>query len=192
MTKTRKVLRTLVVLGLVGGLAAVGAFSAFSSQTENPGNVVTAGSVALTDNDNSDATPLYDILNAKPGDTETHCITVTYNGTLPADVKFWTTSAPLGALASSVDLVVDTGTGGNFNCVGFADDPAGPMFNAKLNTFPTSAATALQDGPGAGNTWSQGNAVTYRFTATLPASTGNGAQGQSTGLHTIRWEATNQ
>ena len=53
MSKTRKVLRTVVVLGLIGALAAVGAFSAFSSQTENPGNQITAGTVDLTDNDSS-------------------------------------------------------------------------------------------------------------------------------------------
>jgi hypothetical protein len=192
MTKTRKVLRTLVVLGLVGGLAAVGAFSAFTSQTDNPGNVVSAGSVNLTDNDSNDTTPLYDILNAKPGDTESHCITVTYNGTLPANVKFWNATGALGPLAAQVDLVVQSGTGGNFTCVGFTPDAGAPLFNAKLNTFPTTSGTALQDGPGAGLTWNQNDAVTYRFTATLPSATGNGAQGQSTNLHTFRWEATNQ
>ncbi len=65
MNKTTKILRTLVVVGVVGGLAALGVFSAFSSQTDNPGNVVTAGSVTLTDNDSG--TALYNIPAGKPG-----------------------------------------------------------------------------------------------------------------------------
>lgn len=51
MTKTKKVVRTIVVAGVLCSLAAIGTFSAFSANTENPGNTVTAGTVALSDND---------------------------------------------------------------------------------------------------------------------------------------------
>jgi hypothetical protein len=34
--------------------------------------------------------------------------------------------------------------------------------------------------------------VVYRVTATLSASAPDSAQGATTGLHTIRWEAQNQ
>ena len=51
MSNRTKILRTLVVLGIVACIAGAGVFSAFSSQTDNPGNVITAGTVTLADND---------------------------------------------------------------------------------------------------------------------------------------------
>jgi len=53
MTTRSKILRTLVVLGVLACIAGAGVFSAFSSQTDNPGNSVT---VVLTDNDAGAAT----------------------------------------------------------------------------------------------------------------------------------------
>ena len=66
------------MLGIVACIAGAGVFSAFSSQTDNPGNIVTAGTVTLEDNDGG--TALYAITAAKPGDSETSCIKVTYTG----------------------------------------------------------------------------------------------------------------
>ena len=51
MSNRTKILRTLAVLGVLACIAGAGVFSAFSSQTDNPGNVVTAGTVTLADND---------------------------------------------------------------------------------------------------------------------------------------------
>ena len=78
MSNRSKVLRTLLVLGIVACIAGAGVFSAFSSQTENPGNVITAGTVTLEDNDGGSA--LYALTGAKPGDSKTSCIQVTYKG----------------------------------------------------------------------------------------------------------------
>jgi hypothetical protein len=65
---------------VLAALAATGVFSAFSSQTDNPGNVVTAGTVTLSDDDGGSA--LYSLTAAKPGDSATSCIEVTYDDTL--------------------------------------------------------------------------------------------------------------
>src|ERR1700760_1064735 len=104
MSNRSKVLRTLLVLGIVACIAGAGVFSAFSSQTENSGNVITAGTVTLEDNDGG--TALYAITNAKPGESKTSCIKVTYKGSLPATVKFYspTTSGSLGELAPYENL----------------------------------------------------------------------------------------
>src|SRR3954453_13617618 len=99
MDRTRKVARTLVVLAAVGGLATLGAFSAFTSQADNPGNRVSSGSVTLADNDGGVA--LYDFTNAKPGDSRTSCIRVNYTGSLAADVKLFTPDT-IGALGPQV------------------------------------------------------------------------------------------
>src|SRR5215467_7674953 len=95
MSNRTKILRTLVVLGVVAAIAGAGVFSAFSSQTDNPGNVVTAGSVVLADNDAGSAA--YALTNAKPGASQASCIKVTYTGTLDASVHIYTPST-IGAL----------------------------------------------------------------------------------------------
>jgi hypothetical protein len=192
MTKTRKVLRTLVALGVVGGIATVGAFSAFSSQTDNPGNTVTAGTVVLADNDAGAA--LYTMPNAKPGDQVQSCIRVSYTGSLGADVKLYTPST-IGALGQYVNLQIEPGTqpSPSFpSCTGFVPDSGGPLFNNTLNTFPTTYASGVSDYPGAGTSWVNGNSVVYRVTATLSGSAPDAAQSLTTGSHTIRWEARNQ
>jgi len=51
MSTTRKMLLTLLLVGVVGATAGLGTFSAFSSTTDNTGNNFTAGSVTLSDND---------------------------------------------------------------------------------------------------------------------------------------------
>ena len=43
MSKKEKLLLSMLVVGITAGLAAFGVFSAFSSQTSNPGNNFTAG-----------------------------------------------------------------------------------------------------------------------------------------------------
>ncbi len=55
MSNRTKVLRTFVVLGVVACIAGAGVFSAFSSQTDNPGNSVTSGTVVLSDSDGGSA-----------------------------------------------------------------------------------------------------------------------------------------
>src|SRR5919109_2590223 len=107
MSASRKLVRTLVVLALAGTVASVGAFSAFSSQTENTGNVVTAGTVTLADNDAGQSA--YSMTNAKPGASTTSCIRVSYSGSLDAGVKLYTPST-IGALGQYVNLKIEPGT----------------------------------------------------------------------------------
>lgn len=191
MSRTRKVLKTLLVVGVVGTVAGVGSFSAFTSQADNDSNRVSAGSVTLTDNDGATA-PLYDITNAKPGDTQTSCIRVSYSGSLPATVKLYTPTT-IGALGPQVNLKIESGTQASPSypsCTGFSAETT--LFDAALSTFATSYAGGVTDFPGAGTEWVNTDAVVYRVTATLSASAPDASQGATTGLHTLRWEARNQ
>jgi hypothetical protein len=197
MQHTRtKVLRTLGVFAVLAALAATGVFSAFSSQTDNPGNVVTAGTVTLSDNDGDSA--LYSLTAAKPGDSATSCIRVSYTGTLAATVKLFTPST-IGALGPYVDLTIEPGTQASPSfpsCTGFTPDAGGPLFSGTLASFATahdSYTNGIADNPGASATaWATDDAVVYRVTATLSASAPAEAQGGTTGTHTLRWEAQNQ
>lgn len=190
MNRSRKVLRTLAVVGVLAALAGVGAFSVFSDFTDNENNQVSAGRVDIDDNDGGSA--LYSLTNAKPGQAApAKCIRVDYTGTLPADVKLYTTST-IGALGPNVNLKVEAGTQATFNsnCSGFTAQQT--LFDAALSTFPTTYGGGVTDYPGAETSWDNGENVVYRFTATLNANTPNTQQGASTGLHTFRWEAQNQ
>ena len=108
MNKTKKILRSLVVIGVVGAVATAGAFSAFSGQTDNPNNQITAGTVDVQDNDANGA--LYSIATAKPNDPKENCIEVTYTGSLPADIKMYRVPGALGTLAPYANLKVEYGT----------------------------------------------------------------------------------
>lgn len=195
MTTRSKILRTLVVLGVLACIAGAGVFSAFSSQTDNPGNSVTAGTVVLADNDAGAAT--YKLTNAKPGDSQSSCIKVTYSGSLDAAVHIYTPST-IGPLGPSVNLKIEPGTQTGSptypSCSGFTPDAGGALFDGTLANFAehSSYASGVADFPGSSTKWATNDSVVYRVTATLAANAPDSAQGQSTGEHILRWEAQNQ
>lgn len=195
MTTRSKILRTLVVLGVLACIASAGVFSAFSSQTDNPGNSVTAGTVKLADNDSGAAA--YTLDNAKPGESQASCVQVVYTGTLDASVRVYTPST-IGTLGSSVSLRIEPGTQASPSfpsCTGFTADAGGALFEGTLASFAgehSSFANGIVDNPGSTTKWTTNDSVVYRVTATLSPSAPDSAQGQSTGTHIIRWEAQNQ
>jgi hypothetical protein len=189
---TGRIIRTALILGVVCLVGAIGAFSAFSSQTDNPGNVVSAGTVVLTDNDAGAS--LYGISNAKPGSSQTSCIRVVYTGSLDADVHLYTPSA-IGALGPYVNLKIEPGAQASPSfpsCTGFTPDAGGAIYDGPLSSFPTSYAGGVVDYPGSGSKWAKEDAVVYRVTASVSAGAPDSAQGATTGSHTIRWEAQSQ
>lgn len=196
MTTRSKLLRTLAVLGVLACVAGAGVFSAFSSQTDNPGNSVTAGTVTLVDDDADGAT--YELTNAKPGDSQSSCIRVTYTGSLDAAVRLYTPST-IGPLGASVELKIEPGSQSGSptfpSCTGFTPDAGGALFEGTLSGFAAahdSYADGVADFPGSSTRWTTNDSVVYRVTATLAAAAPDSAQGQSTGEHILRWEAQNQ
>jgi predicted ribosomally synthesized peptide with SipW-like signal peptide len=195
MSHRSKVLRTALLLGVVASIAGAGVFSAFSSSTENPNNVITTGTVNIEDNDGG--TALYAMTAAKPGEAKTSCIKVTYKGTLPATVKLFTTST-IGALGPYVNLKVEAGTQTTPtfpSCSEFTPAASPTVYEGTLSAFATehaTFATGVTTNPAAATKWETNNAVVYRFTATVSSSAPNSAQGATTGLHAFSWEAQNQ
>lgn len=188
----RKLLLTLVVLGLLGSIAGWATFSAFSATTVNSNNSFAAGTVSITDNDAGGA--MYSVSNKKPGDTAVACIQVTYTGSIDSSVKIYASTIP--AFGQYVNLLVETGTGSPTfpSCTGFTPDAAPTLYSGTLKAFAdtyTSFATGLADNPGAIATkWVTNDAVVYKFTLTLQDN--NSANGGSTGTHSFTWEAQNQ
>ncbi len=191
-----KVLLTVLCVGALGSLAAIGVFGAFSATTTNAGNTITAGSVTIGDNDAGAA--MYSLTNAKPGESVSKCIKVTYTGSLDADVRIYTTST-IGSLGQYVDLTITPGTQASPSfpsCTGFTADSGGPLYTGTLASFGTtkgSYANGVSDYPGTSATkWVTNDAVVYQVTATLQSSAPEAAQGLTTGAHTFTWEARNQ
>jgi hypothetical protein len=193
MVNKQKVLLSTMVVGVLCGLTTLGVFGVFSATTQNAGNEISTGTVAISDNDAGSA--LYNITGAKPGDTVSRCIKTTYTGSLPADVHLYTTSPP-GALAQYVDLVVTRGTQLNSafpDCSGFAAVGAA-LFTGTLQSFETSRntfAVGLDTSPTGHTVWQTGDSVVYKFDATLQTATPDTSQGSSSGSHTFIWEARN-
>jgi len=195
MRTSTKVLLTALCVGALSSLAAMGVFGAFSSTTTNAGNTITAGTVAIADNDAGAA--MYSIASAKPGESVSKCIKVTYTGSLDADVHIYTGST-IGSLGQYVDLTITPGTQTTStfpSCTGFTADPGGALYTGTLQNFGStknSYANGVVDYPGSGTKWATNESVVYQVTAALQSSAPDAAQGLTTGAHTFTWEARNQ
>lgn len=195
MNKGRKFLLSIVAVAALGSLVALGVFGLFSATTQNSGNEISSGTVSLTDNDAGSA--LVNITGAKPGDSWTRCVKVSYNGSLPADVHYYTTGGT-GPLAGYLHLTLIQGTDANATfpaCTGFAPDAtngngmiySGPALGGPAVSYETGA-TVLPFGQ---TVWNQGDSLVFKCLVTLSAEAPDTAQGNTTGVFTIFWEARN-
>ena len=193
--RMRKIVGTLIVIGLVGAIAGFGSYSAFTSTTGNAGNSFAAGSVAVGDNDSG--TAMLSLASAKPGDSDTSCILITSTGSLNSTVRIYSTVT--GTLGSYLTLTVTRGTSatGFDNCTGFTADATdylgsgnGVIYTGALSSFPANYATGVVDPKAATpETWTTSESHWYKFQISLDDN--NAAQGL-TGGASFTWEARNQ
>jgi hypothetical protein len=192
MSRTRRIILSALVLG-AGGLAAGAAtFSAFSATTGNPGNQFSAGTVTLADND-AGAALVSLPANARPGDSSTRCIRVSYSGSLAAQVRLYASVS--GGLADHLTLTVTRGsqpTPSYPSCTGFTADSGnygyganGIVYQGKLSGLPAGWAGGVAD-PAA--SWTNGDARSYRYTVSVDNTPA--AQGL-TASASFYWEARN-
>lgn len=195
MTTGRKALGSVLVVGVLGSVSALGVFGAFSATTQNAGNEISTGTVALGDNDAGQA--MFQVSNAEPGDTFTRCIKVTYTGSLEAEVKNYLRSTP-GPLSPYLSLKLERGTqttGGFPDCGNFAPATTAPIVYDNAFTSPTmprSPETAIAENPVDKTAWNQGDSLALRMTLSLSSAMPDTIQGASTGDATVVWEAKNK
>lgn len=195
LSAPRKLLASAMVVGTLGSVSALGVFGAFSATTQNAGNEISTGTVALGDNDAGSA--MFQVTGAKPGDTWTKCIKITYTGSLPADVKNYLSSTP-GPLTPYLRLKLERGTqstGGFPGCGDFAPATANPVVYDDVfatAAMPRSPETALTEAPVDKSFWEQGDTLALRMTLSLSSSMPDSAQGASSGNATVVWEAKNR
>ena len=190
MTRRNKLLASVLVVGVLGTVAAGGVFGVFSATTQNAGNEISTGTVALTDNDNGSAQ--FNVTNAKPGDSWTRCIKVSYAGTLPADVHEYLQSGP-NPLAPYLQLTIERGTQTTStfpDCTNFVS--TGTLFAGLASTnLARDYASGLVTVPSGETFWQPTDSIVIRTTLTLGATVPDTVQGQGSGIINAVWEARN-
>jgi predicted ribosomally synthesized peptide with SipW-like signal peptide len=197
VTRPRNLKTVLFVLALALVAAATGTatFAAFTSVGSSASNTIESGTVAISDNDVGAA--LLTLTLAKPGDSDTGCIEVTYSGSLDSSVRLYADAS--GAAGSYLTLTVTRGTDwapAFKSCDGFTADEtdyigAGPgvIYSGALSGFPATYDAAIVDAAaGAEETWTTSEIHSYRFV--ISVNDDNDAQGQ-TGAATFYWDARN-
>lgn len=149
---------------LIGGLAtvlaaagvAVGSGASFTSQTANPANTFTSGTLLQTNSKNG--TSIVTGANLKPGDTRTGEVTIKNTGTLAGDFTLTesndTNAFTNGSLTVKVEDVTAT--------------PA-TVYEGDLGGLDAKTL----------GSFAVGEARNYRFTVTLATSAPNADQGKS-------------
>ena len=190
-SKTRKLLRTAVVLGLLTTVAGLGVFAAFTATTANSGNTISSGSVEISQHPG--AVTLYNVTNQAPGNATAKCVRISYTGSLAASVKLYVSSGITNG--TFYNLKVERGSGmttldGTMSCAGFASSST--PYDGALGSFATTYAGGV-DGKAAAAAWAQNDTVDYRFTITQnddPTANAH-TSATSSGAHTFTWEARN-
>jgi len=191
MNRSRKLLLTTLAVGATGAVAGLGVFAAFTATTENLGNNIGAGTVTISDNDGGvGGFPIYNDANRGPGDAARGCITVSYTGSLNADISLYRIADPAVQNLEDFELTIERGSGLSNampDCTGFT--PAGLVFNDTLDQLGTdfdNGAVATAAGGVSTN-----DEIDYRFTiAPVDDPTPNAHSTPIvTGAHGFRWEA---
>jgi hypothetical protein len=194
---------TVVGLLIAATLTWQSTSAVFTGTTSNPSNSWSAGTVTLVDDDGGTSpttgTAMFSTAvstaNLMPGNTGTHCIRVTYNGsfTSPPAVKLYAIGLAGTGLGTYLDLTIEednNGQGTYGGCGTFAGThiyqsgtPAGSTgtlgyFAANMTNYNTGVGTWAPTAPG--------QAKTYRFRYTVQNN--DLAQGLTASLNFV-WEA---
>jgi predicted ribosomally synthesized peptide with SipW-like signal peptide len=188
---------TLLLLGLVGALAGIGTWAAFSSTARNEGNNFRAGTVVLGDDD-GDAVMLT-LTDAQPGQFDEGCIRVSSSGSITSRVRLFGTTGGTG-LDQYLDLKITRGTKtvptGFDGCSDFQADSSnyigagnGVIYSGTLVGFPDNYDSGLVD-PTAGFPESWGSSESHVYKIRVTVQDNEAAVGLSA-TQTFIWEARN-
>jgi hypothetical protein len=188
--KKRKILLTLLIVGVLGSVAAFGTYSAFTGTTTNSGNSFAAGTVVISDASGL-GTALFNVTDQAPGHTTQKCIEIAYTGSLPATVHMFQSGAANG---TKFQIQVERGSGlSNLgtrgDCTGFTSTSTG-FANADLSTFGTDYTSGMA-GQASDAAWSNPTNVDYRITVQPkddPIANAH-TSAVSTGSFSFTWEA---
>jgi predicted ribosomally synthesized peptide with SipW-like signal peptide len=203
--KTKSALIVFLV-GVIASVIGLATWSAFSATTSNANNQFQTGSVSLTDNDSG--TAMFNMTGARPGDTVSKCITVSYSGTLTSNVRLYGAATAGNGLDAYLDLKVTRGTfsgatPANLACTdgagsSFVADGVtysggngaganGVLFNTRMNLYPTTWTAGIADAPGGTpEPWTNPESHVYRLDVTVA---NDQAAENKNHTQTFTWEA---
>lgn len=193
LAKVATVVVTPLAVLLAGLMVWQSSYAAFTGTTRNPGNNWATGSVALTDDDSGSAR--FQATGMVPGDTETKCIAVTANASVPGVVKGYAVNPVTSesGLQSRVKISMTYGDGGGFgSCDGFVE--GGSLFaGTPLSTL--AAANSYENSVGSWAVDAGRSTRTYKITWTfdtngMTQSQIDNLQGTQTGID-LQWELRN-
>lgn len=188
--KIGTVIATPIAVLAAAALIWQSSYSAFTGTTRNSGNNWATGSVALTDDDAGSAR--FQASGMVPGSTDTKCIKVTANASVPGVVKGYAINPVLSpaGLQDHIDITIRAGAGGDFgSCVGFVSDET-VLPTMSLATLAAYSNYANGAGGWAVTAGSQSRTyeVKWTFNTTgLTQSEIDQLQGAQTGID-IQWE----
>jgi len=171
----KKVVVSILILGVVLAVALIGAIALFTDQATNPGNTFSTGTVDLT----IDPTiAMFTVSNMAPGDVQYDGIQLTNSGSLELRYAMTTTadgnSTLDGQLTLTIDVVDDDGVDNTWYT---SDDVV-----HEANIYDGVLSSAAIGDPAQGNQTGDRILVAttgserFRFTVELPLTTGNSFQ----------------
>src|SRR3546814_483051 len=183
---------TPIAIVAAGALVYQASYAAFTGQTRNSGNEWSTGSVNPTDDDSGAAR--FQVANLLPAQTDTKCIKVTADASVPSTVKGYAVNpvTSVQGLENRVKISISSSDGGSFaNCAGFVADGPALVTDASLaelalaNTYEAGIGGWKVSGGGAESKTYQ---ITWKFDTTgMTQQQIDQLQGAKTGID-IQWE----
>ena len=203
MNNSKKVLLSLLVLGLLTTVVTVGTFALFTASTSNSNNVFATGTLSMSNSNGASATAT--LSNMVPGDTVTGLISINNSGSEDITSYQLSTAATAGSPSNPNALTIDTtkglqiwvsrcsqawtGSGASATCGGVQSDVLGTSAspvaiiqnNASLaaNAFCSTNAAAIAQRATRGITCSLTGTDYLKVRVSLPSSADNSFQGLS-------------
>ena len=183
LLKRRRNLLLALLLLVIAAAVVIGSVAVFSSSSVNAENTFSTG--ALSIDNNKEGAAILTATRMVPGDTAEGLVRIENTGDVSgrfrlSDSNLTDTPGPGGANLSSVLTlrITDVGADGQ---PGGGDDVTPPVYDGAFNTMPDIDL----------GSWGAGEAHTYQFVVTFPASSGNEFEGASTKV-TYNWDATSE
>jgi hypothetical protein len=181
---------TPVAVVLAAGMVYQASYAAFSGQTRNSGNDWSTGSVNLTDDDNGSAR--FQVANMLPDDTDTKCIKVTANASVPSTVKGYAVNPvpSSSGLENRIRVTIEDGNGGSFaDCTGFQmQNVLVPDYTLAQLAQANSYASGVGGWSVPAGTSSKTYRISWRFDTTgMTQAQVDALQNSRTGID-IQWE----
>lgn len=175
LRNARKLAISALALGGATTAIVFGSWAAWTAQTANPGNTVKTGNLGLTTD--KPATHVFSVDKVKPGDAQSHDVTVKNEGSVPLALKLSQLAVIQGA-GAALQLQISDGT----DCVYPAKSGACGSDYAAWNGATTLASLAQ-------GTLDAGAERTYTIGWKLDTSSVNADQ-NTTNSFTLQWDGT--